>query len=135
MKTVSVILFALAYLGALTFALRYLFARESMPYHAQVAGSWSGLDDRVRTVFIGLYRALGGALLGIALVGLWLTWLHWGGTDLPTITIPLPGVLAGIAAIWAGMILRAKGASPPIIPISILVLLAIVGWLLTLSTA
>lgn len=69
----------LALLGAwaligFVFGLRYLRAREFMPYHAAVTGrSWREIEPGMQAVLLGMLRIVGGGFIAASLAVLWLS--------------------------------------------------------------
>ena len=65
MHLVSLCAFGLAALLAVAFGIRYLLAREFMPYHSEVIGKpWSMLEPRLQVIIVGMLRVAGAGLLG-----------------------------------------------------------------------
>lgn len=130
MLRVSLTLLLLAALISIFFGVRYLLAREFMPYHAVVAGkAWADLDPRLRTVILGMQRILGGGFIAYGMALAWLllplsakaSWAPWA---VLTITVP-----ATFPALYVTLALRraAPGAQTPVIPAAVVVALAFAG--------
>lgn len=129
MKTVSIALFALGYLGIFAFALKLLLARSYFPYHRQVTGkTWEELDDGVRVVIGGFMRLFGGALLAAAATGAWMIWLYATGGGIPSLLVALPGVVIGAMTLSVtSMLIAHGGTDAPRIQVAVLTLIAIGG--------
>jgi hypothetical protein len=126
----TLVLVLLAGLISIVFGVRYLLAREFMPYHAVVAGkSWSDLDAGMRTVILGMLRILGGRFIAYGAALLWLllplsvnaTWAPWA-----VLTITIPGTFP---ALYVTLALRkaAPAARTPVVPAALVVALAVGG--------
>jgi hypothetical protein len=132
------ILILLAALISVFFGLRYLLARQFMPYHAVVAGRpWTDLDSGVRTVILGMQRILGGGFIAYGVALLWLLlpmsfrapWASWA-----VLTITLPATLP---ALYVTIALRraAPSARTPVVPAAVVVALALIGAALSFLTS
>lgn len=129
MKTVSIALFALGYLGTLAFALKLLLAKSYFPYHQQVTGKpWDGLDEGVRVVIGGFMRLFGGSLLAAAATGAWMTWLFATGSGMPPVLVALPGVVIGAVTLTVtSMLISHGGTEAPRTQVAVLTLIALGG--------
>ncbi len=132
---VSSALLALAGAVSALFGVRYLFARQFMPYHATVAGkSWQQLETGVRTIILGMLRIIGGALAAYGLALLWLlvplrdgqAWAAWAALTLTAVCV-LPTLYVTIALRRA-----APSAATPIAPAAAVLALAWGGAVLAL---
>ncbi len=137
MKAASSFLMALAYLGAISFGVRFYLTQEYMPYHAQAAGkSWNEVDPRLKPVFIVLMRVLAGGTLGVGLAGLWMTFLWYQGLPLPVLLVALPGLVLGLVSLQAVFLLKAAGGrDAPLAQIGGLVAMAVVALVLGFLSA
>ena len=137
MPRLALVLILLAALISIFFGLRYLLARQFMPYHAVVAGKqWTDLDSGVRTVILGMQRILGGGFIAYGMALLWLLlalslkapWASWA-----VLTVTLP---ATFPALYVTIALRrvAPSARTPVVPAAVVVALALVGAGLSLLT-
>jgi len=106
------IAFGLYFLTAfvlLAFGLRYSFATQLMPYHAETLGvARDGLSDAYQLVFLTLYRATGAGMLvvGTALLVLLLVpwrqgqpWARWALTGV--------GLMYGILSAYLTLVYQA----------------------------
>jgi FtsH-binding integral membrane protein len=110
--------------------LRYLSAREFMPYHAQVLGRpWAELEPRLQTIILGMLRVAGGGLLGCGCAVLWLlipvrqgqSWAAWAAISIVlVVTVPVLFVV-----LWLRQ--QSPGARTPVAPTVAAMALAIVG--------
>jgi hypothetical protein len=124
------ILVALAGAVSLLFGIRYLFARQFMPYHAAVAGrSWSELEPGVRTVILGMLRIVGGGLAAYGLALLWLLiplgarqpWAAWAVLSLSACVV-LPTLYV---TLWLRR--AAPAAHTPVAPTLVVLVLVVTG--------
>ena len=130
MQIVSLYAFGLSGVLAAAFGLRYLLAREFMPYHAQVLGQpWSALETRLQTIILGMLRVAGAGLLSSGCAVLWLllpigrgeSWAAWAAlTVVLAITAPILYVV-----LWLRR--RSPGARTPVVPTVVAMSLAIVA--------
>jgi hypothetical protein len=130
MLRLALILLLLAAIISIVFGVRYLLARQYLPYHAVVAGKpWAELDAGLRTVILGMLRILGGGFIayGVALIWLLLplsiqaAWAPWAAL---TVTVP-----ATFPSLYVTLWLRkfAPPARTPVLPAAVVVALALVG--------
>ncbi len=130
MPNLPLIFLLLAALLSIFFGVRYLRAKEFMPYHAVVAGkSWSELDLGVQTIILGMLKIVGGGLTTYGLALLWLllplnrgeSWAAWAALTI-TATAVLPTLYVTIA-------LRRfqRKAKTPVVPTLIALALALAG--------
>lgn len=130
MLTFQLLVLSIAAFLSILFGIRYLLTREFMPYHAVVAGSsWSALPTGLQTIILGMLRIVGGGLATYGLALLWLllplsrheAWAPWAVLTL-TLTSVVPTLYVTIA------LRRAEpSARTPVIPASVVLILAIVG--------
>jgi len=67
-KKIAFALYFLVALVLLGFGVRYFFAAQLMPYHAETTGTdWKSLSEGYQIVFLTLYRATG---VGMLVVGI-----------------------------------------------------------------
>jgi hypothetical protein len=130
MLAVQLVLLSMAALISIFFGIRYLLAKEFMPYHAVVAGkSWSELEPGVQTIILGMLKIVGGGFITYGLALLWILlplsakepWARWAALTL-TVTSLLPTLYVTVA-------LRsfAPSARTPVVPASVVLALALVG--------
>lgn len=134
---VSSVLVGLAGAVSLLFGIRYLFAKQFMPYHAVVAGrSWTELEPGVRTVILGMLRIIGGGLAAYGLALLWLLiplgarqpWAAWAVLSLSALVV-LPTLHVTLALRRA-----APAARTPVAPALIVLILVLAGAGLSFSS-
>ena len=132
---VSSLLLALAGAVSVLFGVRYLLARQFMPYHATVAGKpWQELEAGVRTIILGMLRIIGGALAAYGLALLWLLiplrdgqpWAAWAALTL-TAACVLPTLYVTVSLRRA-----APSAATPIAPAAAVLAMAWLGAILAL---
>ena len=130
MLTFQLVLLSVAALLSILFGVRYVLAKEFMPYHAVVAGtSWSQLSPGLQTIILGMLKIVGGGLTtyGIALLCLLLplsrheAWASWAALAI-TVTSVVPTLYVTIA-------LRRfePSARTPVLPASVVLALGVVG--------
>lgn len=135
MLAAQLILFGASALISLAFGLRYLLAREFMPYHATVAGrSWQQLDAGVQTIVIGMLRIIGGGLIttGVATGWLMLALVQgyaWAPFGLLTVAIASTVPILYVT-IWLRRVEPA--ARTPVLPAAIALAIGAVGAALSL---
>lgn len=123
-------LLSLAALLAIFFGIRYLLAKEFMPYHAVVAGQpWSGLSPGVQTVILGMLRIIGGSFIAYGLMLLWLllplsrheAWASWATLSISAMSI--------VPTVYVTLWLRrfAPAARTPVLPSVVVLVLVAVG--------
>ncbi len=130
MTKLPLVFLLLAALLAIFFGVRYLRAKEFMPYHAVVAGkSWSELERGVQTVILGMLNILGG---GFATYGLALLWLllplHRGESWVPWAVLTITAT-ALLPTLYVTIMLRRfePKAKTPIVPTLIALALVLAG--------
>jgi hypothetical protein len=102
-------LYLLSGLVLLGFGLRYFFAGQLMPYHAETMGvTWESLSAGHQLVFLTLYRATGTGMLvsAVALLVLLLVpfrqgkpWARWALTGI--------GLLYGVLSVYLTLVFQA----------------------------
>jgi bacteriorhodopsin len=113
------------------FGFVYLFRTEFMPYHADAVGqSWAEVTPAFQVLIIALMRVVGGAFLATACaMGILLfkpfreggRWAYWA--------IPLIGMFATLASLYATLYVRANSpASPPWTAAALASVLLVVGF-------
>ena len=130
MYIASLCAFGLAGLLAVAFGIRYLAAREFMPYQAVVLGKpWSALEPRLQAIILGMLRVEGGGLLGCGAAMLWLlwpllrgeVWAAWAALTIYAVTtVPILVVVLHLRRI-------APGAPTPVAPAVAAIALVVVG--------
>jgi hypothetical protein len=124
------IFLSLAALLSIFFGVRYLLAREFMPYHAVVAGkSWSELGLGVQTIILGMLRIVGGGFATFGLALLWLllplyrgeSWAAWAALSITATTL--------VPTLYVTIMLRRyePKAKTPVVPTLIALALALAG--------
>ena len=64
-------IYLLGAIGAVIFGLMYMSRREFMPYHGQAIGkTWAELDDKFKTLFLVLLKAIGIPIMGLGISGI-----------------------------------------------------------------
>lgn len=135
MFTAQLLLFSTSAAIALLFGIRYLLAREFMPYHATVAGrAWQQLDAGVRAIILGMLRTIGGGLITAAAATVWLTvallqgvaWAPWALLTV-TLTSTLPALYV---TLWLRRVQPA--ARTPVLPAAVALVIGVVGSALSL---
>lgn len=135
MFTAQLALFGTSALLALAFGLRYLLAREFMPYHATVAGrSWQQLEPGVQAIILGMLRIVGGGLVTAGVASAWLMvalyqhlpWAPWALLSV-TITGTLPALYV---TIWLRRI--QPSARTPVLPATVAFAVGAIGSALSL---
>ena len=130
MASAALVLVALAGAISLLFGIRYLRAKQFMPYHAVVAGkSWAELDRGVQTIILGMLRIIGGGLAAYGLALLWLlvplagrqAWAAWAVLTLTAATV-LPTLYVTITLRKA-----APAARTPTVPALVVLAMAVAG--------
>jgi hypothetical protein len=130
MQILSLASFGLAALLALAFGVRYVLARQFMPYHATVLGRpWASLEPRLQFIILGMLKVAGGGLLGYGAALLWLllplrrgeSWAVWAA-----LTVSL-AVCAPIlyAVVWLRRI--EPSARTPLVPSLAVLALVLAG--------
>ena len=130
MLKLSLVPLLLAALVSVFFGIRYLLAREYMPYHAVVTGkAWAQLEPGVQTAIRGMLRIVGGGILAYGLALLWLLlplnrgepWAAWAALTISA-AILLPTLYVTI------MLRRFQPkAKTPIVPTAVVVALVLAG--------
>ena len=130
MLTAQLVLLSLAALVSLLFGVRYLVARQFMPYHAAVAGkAWQDLEPGVQTIILGMLKILAGGFLAYGIALLWLliplaqkqAWAPWA-----VLTLTLASVLPSVyVTIWLRRF--APSAPTPVAPALAVLIVALVG--------
>ena len=130
MQLVSLCAFGLAGLLAVLFGVRYLVAREFMPYHAAVLGKpWASLEPRLQALILGMLRVVGGGLLACGCALLWLllplqrgeAWAAWAAV---TVFVATTGPLLFVV-LWLRRV--SPGARTPVVPTVAAMVLVVIG--------
>lgn len=137
MLNIQLVLVSLAGLVSILFGIRYLLAREFMPYHAAVSGKkWTELEPGVRTVIRGFLKVAASGLLAYGVAMLWLlmplsTRQAWGGWAVLTLTL-----VSVLPTLWVTIWLKrsAPSARTPVVPAAIVLVFALAGASLSLVT-
>lgn len=135
MHNLQLALPAIAGLIAIAFGIKYILAREFMPYHAAVAGrSWTQVDGGLQAIILGMYTIMGGGFVSYGAALLWLLvpldqqqrWAAWAVLTL-TVTALVPVVYV---TLWLRKV--QPGARTPVVPALIVLVLALAGGALSL---
>lgn len=135
MQTLALALIGLSAAFTLAMGVRYITARQFMPYHATVVGKpWTELDLRLQSFIRGLLKVSGGGLLGYGFALLWLLlplqrgeeWAAWAAL---TISAAMLSPMLFTAA-WLRRI--EPSAKTPIVPTFIILALVVTGAVVSL---
>jgi hypothetical protein len=130
MLTTQLVLVSLAGLVSILFGIRYLLAREFMPYHTVVSGKqWAQLEPGVRTIILGMLKVIAGGLMAYGVALLWLLvplaarqpWAGWAVLTLTAVSV-LPTLYV---TLWLKR--SAPGARTPVVPSAVVLVVGLVG--------
>ena len=119
LRWVSLALYAIAFGTSIVFGVRYLIAREFMPYHREVVGTpWDQLDGRVRQLIFVLLKLVGAGMVSVGLAGLFLLAVPFrDGALWPNFAmISMAAVMGGASVFATTYLKRETKAETPIIP-------------------
>jgi hypothetical protein len=130
MSKLALLPLVVAALVSIAFGIRYLLAKQFMPYHAVVTGKpWAELELGMRTAILGMLKIVGGGLLTYGLALLWLLvplergerWAVWAILTVTASTI--------LPTLYVTIMLRRfePKAKTPVVPTLVVLALILVG--------
>jgi hypothetical protein len=128
MKTLAIVLLAVAALGAVAFGTQYLTASEFTPVHAYIAGkSWQQVEPHMQALILGMIKVMGAGYLGGGAALLCLAYRVAKGDRWPMWGAPLIAGAVWGPTLYVTLWMREvrPGAETPVA--AIVVLLAIVS--------
>jgi hypothetical protein len=133
MLQLAIAIILLTSLTFIAFGVRYLLAREYMPYHAQVTQrAWAEVPELLRAVILGMLKVVAAGLLALGIAVAWLTlplsrgelWASWAILSITLVN--------GSITLFVTISLRRiePTARTPIVPVVVSIALVIVAVLL-----
>lgn len=107
MIKLAVALILLVSATSIAFGLRYLFAKEYMPYHAQLTQyPWSAIPPRLQAIILGMLKILAAGMLAVGIALAWLTLPLCKGESWASWAILSVIAANGLISIYVTVILR-----------------------------